>query len=94
MELKDLIGWVFCCFLALCLGGSVVLGVLAYLLYRTTGHIVKAEARSREMVMAMAEEWREYRRDEHAAERPEPEPVDKEPDNGFPDDLLPQVHVS
>lgn len=94
MELKDLIGWVFCCFLVLCVGGSVVLGVLGWLLYQTTGHIVKAEARSREMAMSVVEDWRKYRADEHAAAQPVPEEEPRQPDNGFPDDLLPTVQVS
>lgn len=81
-----------CLVLCLCATAAVVL--LGLTIWSVVLHVLRAEARSREMVMAMAEEWREYRRDEHAAERPEPEPVDKEPDNGFPDDLLPQVHVS
>lgn len=97
MELKDLIGWVFCCFLALSLGGSAVLGLLGYLLYRTTGHIVKSDARSREMVMSLSDDWRSYRKDEHDAAMAPPEapaapvPPWRNPSmgDGFPEEMMP-----
>jgi len=87
------------CFLlvVLCLGATVAVGLLGMALWSVVLHILKAESRSREMVMSLSDDWRSYRRDEHNATM-EPEDPPKAPDppwrnpsagDGFPEELLP-----